>query len=150
MAVFLLLVAAGFSVAGLITGNDTLLRIGWVVWAFGLLGLLLRRLRGRRKFRTVEEAQAAAEAGNPHALRSLASVAKLSGDFVEAERLLLLAVDRGDVEAMWDMGRLYDLRDGDLVAAEPWFRMAAEHGHFFAKRLFRPGHALNMDGTNSL
>lgn len=118
MAGFLLLVAAGFSVAGLITDNDTLLRISWVVWALGLLGLLLRRLRGRRKFRTVEEAQAAAEAGNPHAMRSLASVAKLNGDFVEAERLLLLAVDRGDVEAMWDMGRLYDLRDGDLVAAE--------------------------------
>ncbi|WP_405059664.1 hypothetical protein OG474_44015 [Kribbella sp. NBC_01505] len=150
MAMFLLLVAAGLSVVGLITDNDTMLRVSWVLWGLGLLGLLVRRLRGRRKFRTVEEAQAAADEGNPHAYRTLAAVAKLNGDLVEAERLLLLAVDKGDVEAMWDMGRLYDLRDGDLVAAEPWFRMAAEHGHFFAKRLFRPGKALNMDGTTPL
>ncbi|TDD46691.1 sel1 repeat family protein [Kribbella antibiotica] len=150
MAIFLLLVAAGVSITGLISDNDGLLKVGWVIWAFGLLGLLLRKLRGKRKFRTVEEAQTAADAGNTHALRSLASVAKLNGDLVECERLLLLAVDKGDVEAMWDMGRLYDLRDGDLVAAEPWFRMAAEHGHFFAKRLFRSGHALNMDGTTPL
>ncbi len=47
------------------------------------------------------------------------------------------------------MGRLVEQRDG-LQESEPWFRMAAERGHFFAKRFFRPGHALNMDGSNPL
>jgi TPR repeat protein len=76
-------------------------------------------------------------------------LAKLRGDFDEAERLLRGAVDAGDVEAMWEMGRLVEHRDG-LQASEPWFRMAAERGHFFAKRFFRPGHALNLDGSNPL
>ena len=73
----------------------------------------------------------------------------LKGDLDEAERLLLMAIDRGDVESMWDMGRLVEQRDG-IDASEPWFRMAAENGHFFAKRFFRPGHALNLDGKNPL
>jgi TPR repeat protein len=37
------------------------------------------------------------------------------------------AVEAGDPEAMFDMGRLVEERDG-VQASERWFRMAAEHG----------------------
>jgi SAM-dependent methyltransferase len=97
----------------------------------------------------LEEARAAAEAGDPRAMRLLALNAKVNGDTDRAERLLLAAIDRGDVESMWEMGRLVEDRDG-LAACEPWFRMAAENGHFVAKRFFRRGNALNQDGSNPL
>ncbi|GAA1599127.1 hypothetical protein GCM10009789_61490 [Kribbella sancticallisti] len=151
MTVFLLLAAAGFSIAGLVTDNRSMLNVGLVIWAVGLLsaavGWLLRR--GRHKFGSIEEAQAAAEAGDPRAMRLLALTAKVNGDTDRAEQLLLAAIDRGDVESMWEMGRLVEDRDG-LEACEPWFRMAAENGHFVAKRFFRRGSALNPDGSNPL
>ncbi|MFA7766753.1 sel1 repeat family protein [Streptomyces sp. NRRL S-448] len=149
MSYLLLLVAAVLSILGWINDSDGLTTAGWVVWGAGILLLLLRWRRGRRAFASLEQAEAAAAAGDTRALRALAMRQKLLGDFTEAERLLRAAVERGDVEAMWEMGRLVEQRDG-LEASEPWFRMAAERGHFFAKRFFRPGHALNMDGGNPL
>ncbi|MFG2229416.1 sel1 repeat family protein [Streptomyces sp. NPDC048723] len=149
MSYLLLLVAAVLSILGWINDSDGLTTAGWVVWGAGILLLLLRWRRGRRAFASLEQAEAAAAAGDTRALRALAMRQKLLDDFTEAERLLRAAVERGDVEAMWEMGRLVEQRDG-LEASEPWFRMAAERGHFFAKRFFRPGHALNMDGGNPL
>ncbi|MGW0790434.1 hypothetical protein ACWD04_19825 [Streptomyces sp. NPDC002911] len=73
-------------------------------------------------------------------------MAKINEDLGEAERMLRPAVDRRDPEVMWERGRLVEPRDG-LAASGRWFRMAAENGHFFAKRLLRPGHARTMDGN---
>ncbi|MEV7524298.1 sel1 repeat family protein [Streptomyces sp. NPDC091371] len=149
MSYLLLLAAAVLSVLGWTNDNDGLITWSWVLWGLGVLLLILRRRKGRDKFASLEAAEAAAAAGNTHAMRALALRKKLLDDFTEAERLLRAAVELGDVEAMWEMGRLIEQRDG-LEASEPWFRMAAERGHFFAKRFFRPGHALNMDGSNPL
>ncbi|MEU4393794.1 hypothetical protein [Kribbella sp. NPDC023855] len=149
MTFFLFLVAAVFSLVGLITGNGSLVKVGLWIWAAGLLTGFLGWGRRRRTFGSVEEAQAAAEAGNPQALRAVAAMAKLSGDIDKAEEHLHAAIATGDKEAMWDMGRLVEERDG-LAASEPWFRMAAENGHFVAKRFFRKGSALNLDGNNPL
>uniref|UniRef100_A0AAU2JH92 Sel1 repeat family protein n=1 Tax=Streptomyces sp. NBC_00049 TaxID=2903617 RepID=A0AAU2JH92_9ACTN len=149
MSYLLLLIAAVLSVVGWINDSDGLTTASWVVWGAGILLLILRWRRNRGRFASLEEMEAAAAAGNTAALRSLAMRQKLLGDFTEAERLLRSAVASGDVEAMWEMGRLVEHRDG-LKESEPWFRMAAERGHFFAKRFFRPGHALNMDGKNPL
>ncbi|MFI1279680.1 sel1 repeat family protein [Streptomyces sp. NPDC020858] len=149
MPYLLLLVAAVLSVLAWVNDSDGLVTASWVVWGVGVLLLVLRWRRNRHRFASLEEAEAAAAAGNPRALRALALRQKLLGDFTEAERLLRAAVERGDVESMWEMGRLVEQRDG-LRESEPWFRMAAERGHFFAKRFFRPGHALNMDGNNPL
>ncbi len=54
--------------------------------------------------------------------------------------MLRQAAEAGDAESMWELGRLVEHRRG-LPEAEPWFRMAADHGHAVAKRLFRPGGA---------
>ncbi|MFM9701004.1 SEL1-like repeat protein [Streptomyces europaeiscabiei] len=142
------IVAAVLSIVGAVSDAGWLTDLSWVLWAIGIL-LLIRRAVLRRRYKTPERLKAAAEAGDMRALRGLAMIAKIQDDFAEAERLLRTGVDAGDVESMWEMGRLVEHRDG-IQASEPWFRMAAEHGHFFAKRFFRPGHALNMDGNNPL
>ncbi|MEV8372888.1 hypothetical protein AB0P21_09130 [Kribbella sp. NPDC056861] len=147
--IVVLLAAAGFSITGLLTDNRTMLNVGLVIWAVAMVGSAIGWLRRRRTFKSVEEAQAAADAGDPRAIRALAILAKLDGDTERAERLLLTAIDAGDVESMWEMGRLVEDRDG-IEAGEPWFRMAAENGHFGAKRGFRRGGAFNLDGTNPL
>ncbi|MEV5436654.1 sel1 repeat family protein [Streptomyces sp. NPDC052682] len=148
MAGCLLIVAAVLSTVGVVAGNGSLLQWSWVVWGVGVL-LLIRNARLRRRYGTPEALKASAEAGDMKALRSLAMLAKLQDDFDEAERLLRIGVAAGDRESMWEMGRLVEHRDG-LEASEPWFRMAAERGHWAARRFFRPGHALNLDGTNPL
>jgi hypothetical protein len=149
MTFLLFLVAAGFTLAGVITDDGSLIKIGMWIWAVGLVSAFFGWRRRRHTFGSVEEAQAAAEAGNPRALRALASLAKLNGEIDTAEQYLHAAIAKGDKESMWDMGRLVEERDG-LAASEPWFRMAAENGHFVAKRFFRKGSALNLDGTNPL
>lgn len=153
MTVFLLLAAAGFSIAGLVTDNRTMLEVGLAILAVGVLsgimGWLRRRRRRRYKFVSLEQAQAAASVGDPRALRHLALLAKTKGDTTRAEQLLLAAIDRGDIESMWELGRLIETRDGGS-ASEPWYRMAAENGHTGAKRFFRRGGLLNQDGTNPL
>jgi hypothetical protein len=149
MTFLLFLVAAVFSLVGLITGNGSLVKIGLWIWAGGLVAAFFGWRRRRHTFGSVEEAQAAADAGNPRALRALASLAKLNGNVDKAEQYLHAAIAKGDKESIWDMGRLVEERDG-LAASEPWFRMAAENGHFVAKRFFRKGSALNLDGNNPL
>ncbi|MGX6605928.1 hypothetical protein ACWKSP_27935 [Micromonosporaceae bacterium Da 78-11] len=149
MTFLLFVVAAALTIGGLWSGSGTAVTIGWVVWALGLVSAYFGWVRRRNTFGSIEEAQAAAEAGDPRAMRAVAMLSKINKDLDEAERLLRAAVDQGDVESMWEMGRLVEERDG-IAASEPWFRMAAEHGHFVAKRFFRPGSALNLDGKNPL
>ncbi|RSM57739.1 hypothetical protein DMB66_31885 [Actinoplanes sp. ATCC 53533] len=149
MAVLLLLIGAGLTLYGYNADSGTARTIGWICWAVGMLLLVRGYLTRRRKFRSMAEVEAAAAAGDPRGMYTLGALAKVRGDLDEAERQLRAAADAGHVEAMWDMGRLVEDRDG-LAASEPWFRMAAEHGHFVAKRFFRPGSALNMDGKNPL
>lgn len=148
MAFLLFVVAAILSVIGMATDNDTLFDVSWLLWLLGLL-LALRAWHLHRKYGSPEKLTAAAEGGDLRALRTIALLAKIGGDTDEAERLFRRGVELKDPESMWEMGRLVEDRDG-LAASEPWFRMAAEHGHFAAKRFFRPGHALNMDGRNPL
>ncbi|MEE1789487.1 sel1 repeat family protein [Streptomyces sp. BE308] len=148
MAGIALFVAAVLSIIGVTTDRDTLTQVSWILWVFGILLLVNGAFRNRRKM-SVDELRVAAAAGDPGALRGLAMLAKIQNDFDEAERLLRTAVDNGDVESMWEMGRLVEQRDG-LAESEPWFRMAAERGHFGAKRFFRPGSALNRDGSTPL
>jgi TPR repeat protein len=149
MTLFLLLAAAGFSLAALLTDNHTMLMVGLGIWVLGVLSGAAALARRRRTFGSVEKAQVAAAAGDPRAMRALALVAKVNGQTDQAEHLLLAAIDRGDVESMWELGRLVEDRDG-LAACEPWFRMAAENGHFAAKRFFRRGGAFNLDGKSPL
>lgn len=149
MTFLLFLVAGVCSVVGVVTDNGSLVRVGLGIWVVGLVSAFFGWRRRRHTFGSIEEAQAAAEAGNPRALRALASLAKLKGEVGKAEEYLHAAIAKGDKESMWDMGRLVEERDG-LAASEPWFRMAAENGHFVAKRFFRKGSALNLDGTNPL
>ncbi|MEE1775919.1 sel1 repeat family protein [Mesorhizobium sp. B2-3-3] len=148
MAGFLLFVAAVLSILGAVSEREVFTEVSWIVWALGIL-LLLKWFLRHRKYGTPERLMASVAAGDPRALRSLAMIAKTGNDYDEAERLLRIGVDGGDVESMWEMGRLVEHRDG-LEASEPWFRMAAERGHFVAKRFFRPGSALNRDGENPL
>ncbi|MEI7029463.1 sel1 repeat family protein [Streptomyces pratensis] len=143
---FLLPAGGALSLTGVITGNGTLISLSWIMWVLGLL--LLFRDRGRRPA-TVREVAAAAAAGDARAvrkLRALALAARAERRPEAAERMLRQAVRAGDVESMWELGRLVQERDG-LAEAEPWFRMAAERGHAVAKRLFRPGGALHTDGA---
>ncbi|GIG20092.1 hypothetical protein Cch01nite_08160 [Cellulomonas chitinilytica] len=145
----LVTVAAILSIVALITGNGGLMTTVWWLWGIGVAGLVVRWMGNRGKYRNLEELDAASRAGVPRAMRARASLHKLNGEVDEAERLLRAAVDAGDRESMWDMGRLVEERDG-LAASEPWFRMAAERGHLAAKRFFAQGHALNLDGSNPL
>jgi len=145
----LVTVAAILSIVAFVTSNPGLMTTVWWLWSIGVVGLVLRWLGNRGKYRNLEELQAASDAGVPRAMRARASLHKLDGEIDEAEMLLSRAVEAGDRESMWDMGRLVEERDG-LAASEPWFRMAAERGHLAAKRFFAQGHALNLDGSNPL
>ncbi|MEU8771320.1 tetratricopeptide repeat protein [Streptomyces griseus] len=144
---FLLPAGGALSLTGVVTGNGTLIGLSWIMWVLGIL--LLFRSRSRRPVDPAALAAAAA-AGDARAvrgLRTLALTARAQGRPDTAERLLRQAVRAGDVESMWELGRLVEHREG-LAAAEPWFRMAAEGGHVVAKRLFRPGGALHPDGAD--
>ncbi|WP_026163746.1 sel1 repeat family protein [Kribbella catacumbae] len=147
MTLFLFAAAAGFTLAAVLTDNRPMLYVGLGLWTLGALTALWAWTSSRRHaFRTPEEARAAAEAGNPQAIRTLALAAKSTGDHDQAERLLLQAIDHGDVDSMWEMGRLIESRDG-IDASDPWYRMAADNGHFAARR-FLKRRALT-DGENS-
>ncbi|MFD9427724.1 MULTISPECIES: sel1 repeat family protein [unclassified Streptomyces] len=117
MAGIALFVAAVLSIIGVTTDQDTLTQVSWILWALGILLLVNGAARNRRKM-SVDELRVAAAAGDPGALRGLAMLAKIQDDFDEAERLLRTAVDNGDVESMWEMGRLVEQRDG-LAESEP-------------------------------
>ncbi|MER5497746.1 hypothetical protein ACFYXP_29860 [Streptomyces sp. NPDC002466] len=75
--------------------------------------------------------------------------AEVRGEPEEAERLLCRAAEAEDVGSMREMGRPAENRDG-LPPSEPWFRMAAEHGHVVARQMFAPGDLFNRDGDNAL
>jgi hypothetical protein len=137
MTLFLFAAAAGFTLAAIITDNKPMLYVGVGIWVVGALSALWLWVWPRRKgFRTPEAARAAAEAGNPRAIRALAMDALSTGDDARAERLLLVAIDHGDVDSMWELGRLVEQRDG-IDASEPWYRMAADNGHFAARRYLK-------------
>ncbi|MDG4828283.1 hypothetical protein O7627_03055 [Solwaraspora sp. WMMD1047] len=126
------------AVVGLIADSSGVGCLGAVVAGLGVLWL-------RRRYVTARPPGAAGF----DALRAQSVSAKRRGDFAEAERLLMRAVDAGDPEAMFDMGRLIEERDG-IEASERWFRMAAEHGHKVARTAFQPGAMFNRDGTTPL
>ncbi|MEV6522687.1 hypothetical protein AB0M43_12140 [Longispora sp. NPDC051575] len=154
MAALLFVVAAAFTVIGLLDDNDTVTTIGWVLWGLGVLAAWLtwpgpwglRAWAARRGEVAAVRMRAAAEAGDPGAIRGTAALHKLSGEVAEAETWLTRGAEAGDAEAMWDMGRLVEERDG-LAASERWFRRAAEHGHRVAPLMFEPGGVFNRDGT---
>jgi hypothetical protein len=137
MTLFLFAAAAGFTLAAVITDNKAMLYVGVGFWVVGALSALrLWVLPLRQGFRTPEAARLAAEAGNPRAIRALAMDALSTGDDARAERLLLVAIDHGDVDSMWELGRLVEQRDG-IDASESWYRMAADNGHFAARRYLK-------------
>lgn len=121
----------------------------WWMWGLGIAGLVLGRLHRAGQYQSLDALVAASDAGVPRAMRVRGLMLKVEGDLDGAEALLRDAAAKGDREAMWDLGRLVEERDG-LAASEPWFRMAAEHGHLVARRFFRKGSALNRDGSNPL
>ncbi|MFG3407797.1 tetratricopeptide repeat protein [Streptomyces sp. NPDC048142] len=142
---FLLPAGGALSLTGVITGNGTLISLSWIMWVLGILLLFRNRSRRPADPRRLAAAAAAGDARAVRGLRALALTARAQGRPDTAERLLRQAVKAGDVESMWELGRLVEQREG-LAEAEPWFRMAAEGGHAVAKRLFRPGGALHPDG----
>ncbi|WP_274030734.1 tetratricopeptide repeat protein [Streptomyces sp. MMBL 11-1] len=144
---FLLPAGGALSLTGVATGNGTLISLSWIMWVLGIL--LLFRNRSRRPVdpRKLAAAAAAGDARAVRGLRALGLAARAEGRPDAAERLLRQAVEAGDVESMWELGRLVEQREG-LAAAEPWFRMAAQGGHAVARRLFRPGGALHPDGSD--
>jgi TPR repeat protein len=58
--------------------------------------------------------EAAAHGGDAIAMRALSAIAQREGDWKAAEAWLLGAVDDGDVEAQYDIGRLYETGHRDL------------------------------------
>ncbi|WP_411082724.1 sel1 repeat family protein [Streptomyces sp. cmx-18-6] len=146
---FLLPAGGALSLTGVITGNGTLIGLSWIMWLLGVLLLFARRDRRPASPEALAAAAAAGDARAVRRLRTLALAARGEGRPRAAERMLRQAAEAGDVESMWELGRLVQERDG-TVAAEPWFRMAAGHGHVVAKRLFREGGTLDPDGTEPL
>ncbi|MGW9246952.1 sel1 repeat family protein [Streptomyces badius] len=144
---FLLPAGGALSLTGVITGNGTLISLSWIMWVLGILLILGNRYRRPADPRALAAAAAAGDARAVRGLRTLALTARAEGRPDTAERLLRQAVKTGDVESMWELGRLVEQREG-LAAAEPWFRMAAERGHAVARRLFRPGGELHPDGAD--
>ena len=126
------------AVGGLIFDSRSMLCLGTVVGGGAVLWL-------RHRYVT----QRPPGVAGFDALRMQSALAKRRGDSAEAERLLMQAVEAGDPEAMFDMGRLVEERDG-IEACERWFRMAAEHGHKIARTAFEPGALFNRDGTTPL
>lgn len=148
MTLFVFAAAAGFSLAAVLTDNSAMLEVGLGLWVLCVLTAVWSWYWARRpEFRTPEAARAAAEAGDPRGLRALALVAKDAEDYTEAERLLLLAIDRGDVDSMWELARLIEERDG-IDAGEPWYRMAADNNHVGARRLMRRRDHVNGDSPS--
>lgn len=148
MTLFLFAAAAGFTLAAVLTDNRPMLYVGLGFWTLGALTALWTWAWSRhRTFRTPEEVRAAAEAGNPQAIRTLALSARSTGDDAKAERLLLQAIDGGDVDSMWEMGRLIESRDG-IDASDPWYRMAADNGHFAARRFLKRRRLTNDENSD--
>ncbi|MEU7823340.1 hypothetical protein [Catellatospora sp. NPDC049133] len=140
---------------GLSIDNGTLTTVGWIAWALGVIVVWmrsagrfgLRAIMTRRMLRDMDLMRAAAEKGDPVAMRALGSMLKVTGDWDGAEHWLSKSAWAGDREAMFDMGRLAEQRSG-LEAAEQWFRMASESGHPVARMMFVEGGLYNRDGDS--
>ncbi|MFC4615300.1 sel1 repeat family protein [Cellulomonas algicola] len=148
-APLLLVLSAVLSVLAFVGDRSGPGPLVWWLWGLGLVGLGLRALHRAGQYRSLDDLVAASDAGVPRAMRVRGLMLKIEGDLDGAEGLIRAAAEKGDREAMWELGRLVEDRDG-LAASEPWFRMAAEHGHLAARQFFRRGHALNLDGSNPL
>ncbi|WP_144118576.1 tetratricopeptide repeat protein [Catellatospora sichuanensis] len=143
------------AVWGMSVDNGTLTTVGWIAWAVGIIVIWvrsagrfgMRAIMTRRMLRDMDLMRAAAEKGDPVAMRALGSMLKVTGDWDGAEHWLSRSAWAGDREAMFDMGRLADQRNG-LAAAEQWFRMASEAGHPVARMMFVEGGLFNRDGTS--
>ncbi len=112
----------------------------WWLWSIGMVGLVLRWLNNRGKYRNLEDLQAASDAGVPpgrcgHERLCTSSTARSTqrNGCCVRQPLLVTASRCGG-----DMGRLVEERDG-LAASEPWFRMAAERGSPRREAVLRPG-----------
>ena len=145
LVVLFTVLAVIFGVVGWLADAGWASTVAWTNTAAAVLMWGLARVV-RRRYPRPDLLVAAAEAGEHRAMRGQAMAHKLTGDPDSAERLLRAAADTGDVESMWEMGRLVEQRDG-IDAAQEWFRRAADHRHFVAGRMFRPGGLYNRDGT---
>lgn len=146
---FLLPAGGALSLTGVFLDSGTLISLSWIMWLAGILLLIAQRYRRPPDPRVLAAAAAAGDARAVRGLRTLALDARSQGRPEAAERMLRQAAKAGDVESMWELGRLLQEREG-LAAAEPWFRMAAGRGHAVARRLFRAGGELNPDGSSPL
>ncbi|GAA3209541.1 hypothetical protein ACFO1B_51665 [Dactylosporangium siamense] len=144
-AAILLAVAAVPAIVGRLADVGWLLAIGQGC-AVGAVILWGVSRVVRRRYPTQNLLLAASEAGEHRAMRGHAMMHKQAGDTDSAARLLQSAADRGDVESMWEMGRLTEERDG-IPAAETWFRTAADHQHLVGRAMFRTGGLYNPDGN---
>nr|MDT0524050.1 tetratricopeptide repeat protein [Streptomyces sp. DSM 41633] len=119
---FFLLPAGGvLSLTGVYLGSGTLIGVSWIMWLAGVLLLIARRNRRPPDPDQLAAAAAAGDARAVRGLRMLALDARSQGRPDAARRMLRQAVKAGDVESMWELGRLVQEREG-LAAAEPWFR----------------------------
>ncbi|GAB4052003.1 tetratricopeptide repeat protein [Catellatospora paridis] len=150
-----LLFGSVLAVWGMLSGNGTLTAVGWIAWVVGIIVIWvrsagrfgMRAIMTRRMLRDMHLMRAAAEKGDPVAMRALGSMLKVTGDWDGAEHWLSRSAWAGDREAMFDMGRLADQRSG-LAAAEQWFRMASEAGHPVARMMFVEGGLYHRDGSS--
>ncbi|CAO0835475.1 Sel1 repeat family protein OS=Streptomyces microflavus OX=1919 GN=Smic_32470 PE=4 SV=1 [Streptomyces microflavus] len=131
-------------------GSGTLISLSWIMWLAGILLLIAQRYRRPPDPQVLAAAAAAGDARAVRGLRTLALDARSQGRPEAAERMLRQAAKAGDVESMWELGRLLQEREG-LATAEPWLitdgRRARSHRR---RRLFRAGGELNRDGSSPL
>ena len=109
----------------------------------------------------VARLKALADADHPQAQLYLAQLydlgqAGLARDPVEARRLVALAAENGDVQAMHNLGVFYFRGEGgpqDLASAAQWFRKAAEGGvvesQYNLALLFQSGSGVQKDLTKA-
>lgn len=109
----------------------------------------------------VARLKALADADHPQAQLYLAQLydlgqAGLARDPVEARRLIALAAENGDIQAMHNLGVFYFRGEGgpqDLASAAQWFRKAAEGGvvesQYNLALLYQSGSGLQKDLTKA-
>ncbi|TDD46692.1 sel1 repeat family protein [Kribbella antibiotica] len=130
LAFVTLTLAVVSNVVQLITGNSIFLWICAGLYPIGLIFGALEWAERRARFRTPVGANVAE-------VRELGLEARGAGDKKAAERLLQVAAERGDVEAMWQLATVLLERDGR--AAQPWLERAAAKGHPMAQMFLNPG-----------
>ncbi|MGW2182811.1 tetratricopeptide repeat protein [Streptomyces sp. NPDC001732] len=126
MAALLLLLAAVLTIVGLTTDHGLVTQVSRLLWALGILLIVRNTVLGRRGM-SPEALTAAADAGDPGALRFLAMKAKARGELEESERLLHRAVEAGDLDALRALAMTAKIH-GELEEAERLLRRAVEAG----------------------